>query len=70
MRDRLVRGRSNLPVGERHWKSKITPEAAMRIKGLLVAGELPVDVAKECGVSKHIVMGIKRNKAWRSVLCG
>lgn len=60
--DRVEHGTSNR--GERQHGAKLTEPEVRAIKERLLAGESPATLAREFGVSRTTVSGIKRGDSW------
>jgi len=60
--DCKVKGRH--AFGERHGHAKITEATALKIREYLLEGEFQLDISRELGVSKSVVVRISGNYDW------
>jgi HNH endonuclease len=66
MRDMKEKGRK--PMGEKHYRAKLTAEQVGRIKAMLSEDRLYMsEIALEFGVSSSTIHSIKSGKNWRGV---
>jgi hypothetical protein len=63
-RDKLRKGRANLPVGEGHTRSRLTAAAVREIR---TSGETGRALARKFGVSPATICRAKRGHLWRTV---
>lgn len=63
--DAVKRGRTI--VGEAHKNSVLTEEISRKIKAMLNAGMMPLQISKELNVGLYSVRGIKRQRTWKHV---
>lgn len=64
-RDAYSKGRVSLPVGEARWNALLQESDVKAIRARLQAGETGYSLAKEYGVHKATIYGIKNGKNWR-----
>lgn len=67
VQDMMRRGRNTVPVGESHWKSKLTEVDVLAIRGMSGKGYASWRVAKIFGVSSSTIRRIWRMDNWRHV---
>lgn len=63
-RDRVIKGRSNRPRGERNGRAVLTESQALEIRRRRGDGERCRDLAKEFGVSNQLISNIGLRIAW------
>lgn len=67
MRDKVKKGRANVPYGEKHHGSIINDNIAKKIKLNIKKGISAPEIAKNFNISKGIVFAIKSGKCWKHV---
>lgn len=64
--DKIKKGRSNGPLGERNWSSKLTKEQVLEIRSLQ-GKKSCMDVSKLYNITFSSVCGIWRRVTWRHI---
>lgn len=69
-RDRVERGRSNPPSGERNAQSKLTAADVLEIRALLATGQSQSAVGRRFGVGQSCISSIARGERWAHITEG
>jgi hypothetical protein len=61
----FIKGRENIPSGERHPNSKLRPEFIQVIKDAADKGFYRFEIAKYFGVSKNTINDVVCGRTWK-----
>jgi hypothetical protein len=67
VRDRDVRGRTKVGVGERHGRAVLTEMIVLAIRERVQNGERQVDVAADLNIPRQYVNGVVHRKIWKHI---
>lgn len=69
MQDKIRKGRSRNgdQRGEKNPRSKLSADQVAEVKAKILSGKTNTSIAKDYGVSHHLISKIRRGKAWGSV---
>ena len=68
MRDKLRKGRGNMPFGSNHWGVKLTEDLVRKIRSLHSSGTRIKEIMELTNLGRSVISSVVTRRSWRHVL--